>query len=196
MAWKVISGDQTDAEKWVRGLDGNQKHYALGLLAARVAGSDLERGRALLEEAVGSGSRGLQWPGEEVARIWAQRDPAAAARWAMTLPDGDVRQHGAEGVTRSWVATDPVAASKWIATLPPGDARNGATYYLVEGISGADPASAFQWASSISGDPEKRLYLLQRSVDSWIKSSPDAARAAIENSPLSEGERESLLRRL
>ena len=127
---------------------------------------------------------------------YAQRDPAAAGRWAMTLPDGEIRQHGAEGVARVWVTADPVAASEWIATLPPGDARNGATYHLVEGISGSDPASAFRWAASVTGDPEKRLYLLQLSVDSWTKSSPDAARAAIEQLPLADSERESLLRRL
>jgi hypothetical protein len=157
---------------------------------------DHNRGRALLEEAVSSGAARLSWPSEEVGRAWAQHDPAAAGKWAMTLPEGDIRQHAAEGVARTWVAADPVAASAWIATLPPGVARNGATYYLVEGISRSDPASAFRWAASITGDPEKRLYLLQRSVDSWTVTAPDAARAAIGNLTLSEGERESLIRRL
>ena len=113
----------------------------------------------------------------------------------MNLPEGDARQHAAEGVARAWVTADPVAASAWIATLPAGDARNGATYYLVEGISASDPASAFRWAASIAGDPEKRLHLLQRSVDAWTRSSPDAARAAIGNLTLTDGERESLLKR-
>lgn len=196
MAWGVISSDLSNAETWVRSLEGNQRSYALGLLSAHVSTIDHNRGRALLEEAVSSGAVRLSWPSEEVGRAWAQHDPAAAGKWAMTLPEGDIRQHAAEGVARTWVAADPVAASAWIATLPPGVARNGATYYLVEGISRSDPASAFRWAASITGDPEKRLYLLQRSVDSWTVTAPDAARAAIGNLTLSEGERESLIRRL
>ncbi|HWB03785.1 MAG TPA: sigma-70 family RNA polymerase sigma factor [Verrucomicrobiales bacterium] len=196
MAWGLISNDLSHAETWVRSLEGNQRSYALGLLSAHVSTIDHNRGRALLEEAVSSGAARLSWPSEEVGRAWAQHDPAAAGKWAMTLPEGDIRQHAAEGVARTWVAADPVAASAWIATLPPGVARNGATYYLVEGISRSDPASAFRWAASITGDPEKRLYLLQRSVDSWTVTAPDAARAAIGNLTLSEGERESLIRRL
>lgn len=196
MAWEVISDDLPNAEKWVRSLEADQQPYALGLLGARVAESDPARATALLGEAVDSGACSLAWPSEEIALAWAQRDPAAAGRWAMTLPEGDIRQHGAEGVARAWVVGDPVAASAWIATLPAGGERNGATYHLVEGIISTDPASAFRWAGSVTGDPEKRLYLLQRSVDSWTKSSPDATRAAIEALPLAESERESLLRRL
>ena len=135
MAWEVISGDLSNAEKWVRSLKGDQQSHALGLLGARVAASDPERAAALLGEAVDSGARYLAWPSREIAMAYAQRDPAAAGRWAMTLPDGDIRQHGAEGVARIWVTADPVAASEWIATLPPGNARNGATYRLVEGSS-------------------------------------------------------------
>ena len=70
------------------------------------------------------------------------------------------------------------------------------TYYLVDGILGSDPESAFRWAGSMEGDAEKRLYLLQRSTDFWTRSSPEAAKAAIEKLELSPGERESLLNRL
>ena len=84
--------------------------HALGLLGARVA-APIRRGAARC-----SGKRWIPvtvtyWPSRAIAMAYAQLDPAAAGRWAMTLPDGDIRQHGAEGVARAWVAADPVAAS-------------------------------------------------------------------------------------
>lgn len=195
ITWEAIERDPLAAERWIRGMTGDQYAHSLGLLGAFHAHTDIDTARRLLQESIDSGARNVAWVSEEIASSFAQRDPAAAASWVMTLPPGDPVQHGAEGVVRAWVAKDPVAASEWVATLPSGDARNGAIYYLVHGILRSDPASAFQWAASIEGDAPKQRYLLEAATDAWNSTAPTAARSAIEALPLPVVEREALLKR-
>ncbi|MES2468829.1 MAG: sigma-70 family RNA polymerase sigma factor [Verrucomicrobiota bacterium] len=196
ITWEAIERDPLVAEQWIRGLQGDQRAYSLGLLGAFHAPSDIDKARELLQESIDSGARNVAWATEEIATSFAQRDPVAAASWAMTLPSGDPRQHGAEGVVRAWVAKDPVAASEWVATLPPGDARNGAVYYLVHGILRSDPSSAFRWAASVEGDTTKQRFLLEAATDAWNNTSPAAVQAAIKALPLPKTDLEALLNRL
>ena len=55
---------------------------------------------------------------------------------------------------------------------------------------------AFTWATSVTGDSEKRLYLLKRATDSWTNFAPDEARSAIEGLDIPAEERAVLLGRL
>jgi hypothetical protein len=196
MAGEVIAQDPKGAVEWARRLEGQERSFAFGLLGSEVAGKDPVLAAQYLDEAIKGGGTNLAGSSERIGYSFALRDPAAAGKWAMELPIGDLQQHAVEGVARALTARDPVAASEWIATLPPGDSRNGAIYNLVIGIRVADPASAFQWAGNIADDPEKRLYLLQQSTDSWTRSSPEKAKLAIENLSLPPSDKESLFRRL
>ncbi|MFN0128211.1 MAG: sigma-70 family RNA polymerase sigma factor [Verrucomicrobiales bacterium] len=197
MTWEAIERDPRAAEEWIRRMEGEPRGYALAKLGARVAPTDLERAKSLLQEAIDANVSGLSFPSEEIAWRYAQREPVAAAQWALTLPEaGSARQHGVEGVVRAWVARDPVAASEWAATLPSGEPRNGAIFYLVEGIRHSDPESAFRWAASVEGDNAKRRHLLELATDAWTKTAPAAARAAVEELPLPDAEREALISRM
>lgn len=114
----------------------------------------------------------------------------------MQFSDWWIREPAVAGVSNAWTASDPVAASEWIATLPLGDSRNNAIYNLVQNMRGADPSSAFIWASRVTGNDDKRLYLLKVATDAWAKFAPEEARVAIENLSLAANERDSLLMRL
>ena len=114
----------------------------------------------------------------------------------MEFTDWWIREPAIAGVSSAWTASDPVAASEWIATLPEGDARNNAVYNLVGNIRGAAPSSAFDWASTVTGNPDKRLYLLKQATEAWTKFAPEEARQAIETLTLPPSEKEMLIDRL
>ncbi|MEZ5325912.1 MAG: hypothetical protein R3F19_12730 [Verrucomicrobiales bacterium] len=114
----------------------------------------------------------------------------------LNFEDWWIREPAIAGVSRAWTASDPVAAlRRWIATLPEGDARNNAIYNLVENIRDADPPSAFHWATSVTDNPDKRLYLLKQATDAWTRFAL-RSKDAIENLALSAGLKDSLLGRI
>jgi hypothetical protein len=149
-----------------------------------------------LNEALEGSNAHLGAPISDIGHAYALHDPAAASKWAMQFSDWWVREPAVAGVSSAWTASDPVAASEWIATLPAGDSRNNAIYNLVLNMRGADPSSAFIWASKVTGNDDKRLYLLKVATDAWTNFAPEEARAAIENLPLAASEKDSLSARL
>lgn len=151
----------------------------------------------MLAEAAAGSNRSLSCPSQQIGLAYGQRDPGAASGRVSSLPaENDIQQHAVEGVARAWLQRDPVAASEWISALPQGDARNGAIYHLVNTIRSADPGAALNWARSVTGDSEKRLYLLKRATDAWTNFAPAEAKSAIEGLDIAEGDRATLLRRL
>ena len=196
MAGQVITQDPQGAADWARGLEGGERSYALGLLGSHVASRDPELAVKYLNEAIKGGNAHLGAPISNIGHAYAIHDPAAASKWAMEFSDWWIREPAVAGVSSAWTASDPVAASEWIATLPPGDSRNNAIYNLVLNMRAADPAAAFTWASNVTGNDDKRLYLLKVATDAWANFAPEEARAAIENLSLAASERDSLLMRL
>src|SRR5437763_966133 len=51
-----------------------------------------------------------------IARMWAEKDPAAASKWVGTLPESD-QGTVAGTIARSWVDSNWPEASRWIETL-------------------------------------------------------------------------------
>jgi hypothetical protein len=196
MAGNVIRQDPQGAADWARGLQGAERSYALGLLGSHVASRDPELAVQYLNEALEGGRAHLGEPISDIGHAYALHDPAAASKWAMRLSDWWIREPAIAGVASAWTASDPVAASEWIAGLPPGDARNNAIYNLVQNMRDADPASAFNWASTVTGNADKRLYLLKQAADAWANFAPQEARRAIQDLSLPPGEKDSLLARL
>ncbi|RYD33344.1 MAG: sigma-70 family RNA polymerase sigma factor [Verrucomicrobiaceae bacterium] len=196
MAGQVITHDPQGAAGWARGLEGGERSYALGVLGSHVASRDPALAVKYLNEAIEGGNAHLGAPISDIGHAYALHDPAAASKWAMQFSDWWVREPAVAGVSSAWTASDPVAASKWIATLPAGDSRNNAIYNLVLNMRGADPSSAFLWASKVTGNDDKRLYLLKVATDAWTNFAPEEARAAIANLPLAASEKDSLSARL
>ena len=200
MAAKVFDhATHGEAEDWTRSLEGGNRTYALGLLASHTGERDPELAIQLHREAL-EGAKDDRTPlGEPTARLgssYAAHDPVAASQWATDFTDWWIKGPAVAGVADKWAETDPVAASEWIATLPDGSVRNNAVYNLVRNIRDADPSSAFDWAATITGDDDKRLYLLKQAVDSWTKFAPDETRTAIDNLSIPENEKFQLQRRL
>lgn len=120
------------------------------------------------------GSRGADGAGPEIAIAgqWAQRDPAAAAAWALDLPPLS-RNIAMSIVTGTWARQDPEAVREWALQQPPGERRDAALMAAVRtrGASPPDPVvlSAFS-------DDRARQSALMNTILSTAQSDTAAAR--------------------
>jgi hypothetical protein len=122
-----------------------------------------------------------------------QDDPQAATQWASQLAQGAYRDHAISNIASQWANDDPVEASVWVRGLPAGAAKDGAVQSLVSNIVETDPSSAFAWASSMS-DPSRRDSSVSNVFHQWKQQDPAAAVHALQNAPISQETRDSLLK--
>ena len=125
------------------------------------------------------------------ARFWLVA-PDEGARWIVSHPRADEVGSHARSLTQKWSDEDPKAASTWLASLDPSPARDHAAFGLVQAVSESAPEAAFEWAATIEL-PEQRQAALDLAFEKWRWREPQAAEAALENSGLSEAERERVL---
>jgi hypothetical protein len=110
------------------------------MLAQQLATSDPPAAAQLLAS-VGTRAAGDASAELAIARSWAERDPAAAAAWAMDL--GPLHRTIAVSIVTSiWGSRDPDAVRAWALRLPPGDQRDMAlgAALRVRGAAPLDPA--------------------------------------------------------
>ena len=129
-----------------------------------------------------------------VASWWAEKYPAAAYEWAMKLPrlpEIYGRDEALKIVAEAWVKKDPVSASEWAMKLPEGNVRDNALTNVAMNWTVKDPVSASEWAMKFPG--EKFLPPL---ISQWAYNQPDNARNWIEQSSLSQDEKDKLLKNI
>jgi hypothetical protein len=59
-----------------------------------------------------------------IATSWAQRDPEAAAEWAINQPAGAPQDRAIASVVGAWAKDDPKSAEAWLEQFPPGQTRD------------------------------------------------------------------------
>ncbi len=98
--------------------------------------------------------------------------PAAAAVWATSLPESDLRGSALYDVARAQVRADPAKAAAWAAPLA-GDKNGGS---IVQGIStewgNRNGAAAVKWLDSLGGNQSVSY---GPAVAGWAKADPLAA---------------------
>ena len=139
----------------------------------------------ILDRSIKAGSdlSGLTSVIESTANAYALKDPAAAARWSQSLPDGPSKSSAVSGLMNSWLAKDPQSASSWLRNLEPGETRDAGISTLVMANRNSDPQAAFLWAGNIS-NPQQRARLTQLAALSWLSISPDVARDELQRSSI------------
>jgi hypothetical protein len=106
-----------------RGQPGYQE--AFGTVVGGVARLDPVRAAGMLRSA--AESRENMSAVFTIAREWANRDPAAAARWAVNeLGDPQMQTSAINNVASTWAQRDGAAAERWIFSLASGSARDAA----------------------------------------------------------------------
>jgi hypothetical protein len=179
-----------EATKWAESLSGEDRISALSAVWNSSAAEDPRAaGQSLAAAAAAAGSATatdkLAASASSIAAAWTGQSPTDAAAWALTLPDGKIREEALGQVAGEWARYDPTAVSEWINGLPPDRSRDAAIGQLVNRIVRTDPESAFTWAASV-GNAEKQAEALKSAALAWKAINPEAARAAVQNAQLPE----------
>jgi hypothetical protein len=193
------ANDPLAAKTWADGLSGSERARALAAVLPTLSRDNPASAGSQLAELIASPPDGMEKDlaasAGKLAGQWADDDPAAASKWAATLPDGQSRDEGFKAVSQAWSQYDAVATAQWLGTLEAGSSRDAAIQPLVGQVRETDPETAFSWASSIS-DENQRLNELRQTLKSWRGSDLGTARAAFNAANLSDKERESLAKEL
>jgi RNA polymerase sigma factor (sigma-70 family) len=128
----------------------------------------------------------------KVAAAVAEQNPAAAAQWVATLPDGTVTAKTVDTLMDQWADNDPAAAGQWVQSLPAGTMQDGAAAAYVNDAANNYPAAAAQLAAGI-GDAEKRAGAETTAAEAWLKKDPKAAEAWLAKTDLPDATKQELL---
>lgn len=179
-----------EAERWASSLSGDDRVTALTAVWKTSALDDPERAASSLSTVTGNSvseaaSDKIAASAASIASTWTGENPPGAAAWALSLPEGKLREEAMGSVASTWARYDPEAASSWINSLPHNNSRDVAISKLVTQISSSDPESAFKWAASIDNG-EKQVEALKATASTWKNLNADAARSAVQSSSLSD----------
>ena len=126
----------------------------------------------------------------------------AAAAWVSAFPEGQTRDSAMSSVISGWAQNDPTGASKWIESMPAGKSREKAAEHFVNYASYQEPALAAKWATELyantvtqPGQPNRNTYQLENIARNWMNQDEKAARAWIQQLPLTEEKKRALLDR-
>ncbi len=113
----------------------------------------------------------------DLAGAWAALgDPAEAAAWGTTLPQGPARTEALSQIAATWIGIDPEAGGAWVRSLPADDERARVTEALVDELASRQPELAARWVTSVADDA-KRSQLVERITRRWLRDDPTAAAA-------------------
>jgi hypothetical protein len=165
MAISVIANtrleqDPRGAVQWLETLSGDDRAVALSAMIPELTGAD--------PQAVAGYVAGLT-PTEravqvtrDFAVVWANQDPAAAARWSAALPEGSPqRRQAVRGVAEIWTQSDPAPAAAWASGLPLDATRDDAIKTVTDVWLQFDPTAARRWLMQTSLPDETKRALLK-----------------------------------
>jgi hypothetical protein len=125
-----------------------------------------------------------QWMGVITGKVIQSGGAAAAANWALGLPEGDLRGHALFEVAKAQVRENPAAAAAWAAPLAAG--KNGGS--IVYGITSewaarGGSAAVVSWLESLGGNQSASF---GPAFAGWTKNDPMAASQRVAAMPPSE----------
>jgi predicted transcriptional regulator len=116
----------------------------------------------------------------QIATLWAQNDPPAAAQFAVEHPELPAPLY--REIALAWGKSDFSAATNWFAGLPAGDAKAAALSGLALAQATNAPASALDWLLA-SPETNAQPAAIQAVLQSWSQTEPEAAAQWLTNLP-------------
>ena len=172
IATRWASLDPEKALAWAKSLTGDQQSAALRQIAQAQVRSSPDQAR----EVVGLLVSSLQpedWKKSEYRQLvgnmageFAETDPAAAAKFAATLPAGEAQNTAYSQVIGNWARYAPNEAENWLGQIEAGDVRDHAAGSFAESVASYDPGKAYDWAVSID-DPIQRRKAAENALSAW-----------------------------
>jgi|GEM_PF-835333 len=204
LAWtKTLSGDSARALATKRALEvwaandlsaasryattlppGREQNEAAAVLAVPLTAADPQKALTWAESLPAAELRPVVLA--SVVDTWAQRDPAAASRWAAAQPPNKLAALAPQTLDAAlsyWVLQDANAAQEFVRTLP-SDTQTGAAEFLAPLLSQNNPAGTLAWAQSLS-NPQAREGALAAAYARWHDNAPAEAKAWLATANLS-----------
>ncbi|MFT5191863.1 MAG: hypothetical protein ACI957_004908 [Verrucomicrobiales bacterium] len=125
-----------------------------------------------------------------LAQRTIREDPSAALEWTDAISAPSSRHRVLSETFNSWARVDPVAASAHLAEMPISPERDQAINGFASRISKDDPSAAVVWADQIADTQLRNTALTTVALTtvalSYLESNPDAAKAWLPDSGLSQ----------
>lgn len=122
-----------------------------------------------------------------------QRDPAAAADWMLTLPDGRKARTQTANAFAALGEVSPTAALDRLRALPAGNTRTAAFGGLIDGLARTRPEEAARILVTV-GSPTEQLTHVGSLAADWGKAAPAAASKWVQTLPPGEMRDQGLAR--
>ncbi len=172
IATRWVAQDPEKALVWAKSLTGDQQSAALRQIAQAQVRSSPDQAREVVGLLVSSLPPD-DWKKSEYRQLvgnmageFAETDPAAAAKFAATLPAGEAQNTAYSQVIGNWARYSPDEAENWLGQLDAGDVRDHAAGSFAESVASYDPERAYDWALSID-DPIQRRKATENALASW-----------------------------
>ncbi len=127
-----------------------------------------------------------------IAAEWRERDPQSTFEWLVSLPQERQRDRVLFDAFGRWFDDEPLAAQRWLEAETIEPAHDPALDAFARRLSKNSPRRALHWAEMIE-DPARRERSLIFVGQNWYRKKPEAARAWLEESDLSESARAAVL---
>ena len=133
IAQGYAQNDPQGAVDWLAQFRGEEWHdQAAATVAMQVAQQDPSAAARLVD---GLDTARVGWPAGQlssnIAMQWANREPVAAAAWALDRPTEPERAMAMQGVLNVWAGQDADAARQWALGLPQSATRDRALTTLL-----------------------------------------------------------------
>ena len=151
---------------------------------------DLEAARVWIAQLPGSAERDKALSG--LAASWARTDSSAAATYALSLPEGEVRADFLKNIAEVLgTRGDAMSAAAWWSRLPPGESKDQALTSMVGALVENSPVSAASMVGSLPPGDEQTRAAVDVSAR-WSASDPAAAAAWAARFPDGRARQEAL----
>ena len=127
-----------------------------------------------------------------VARPWAEKDPAAAMSWLVSLPAESTNEKRTKRAFTDWLQREAKSADSWVRAEPPSEAVDPLIRVLIRRDFDRSPALAMEWARRLH-DPVVRKNVQTSAGRSWHRIDPDAFLAWLPDSGLESQVRDLIL---
>ena len=120
------------------------------------------------------------------------KNPSEAAPLLAYVDENEEKHRSLSAVSHNWAEQDAAAASEWLGTLESGAGKDRAIEGFVRSVSETNPEDGYLWATSM-GDGARKVDSMVLALEHWMKVDSGKAKAAVENSGLSEEMRRRIL---
>lgn len=196
LANEILKGGPDELIDWVDAIEadpGNAfKRAAFGRAAIALAQLDPVRAARWIDENLGRPY--VSRVPNDVARLWAEKDTAAAMSWLVSLPKESTEEDRTKRIFTHWLERDRKSAESWARAETPSEAVDPLLRVIIRRDFDPHPARAMEWTHLLH-DPIVRRRVQTSAGRSWYRKDPDAFLAWLPDSALEKPVRDLILNR-